>query len=106
MMRVPKTVRVGCYEYTITRSDALNARYNWGETDNTLREIRLASINTPQQDAVTLLHELMHAVEDVYCLEFDEKALTALSHGLAAIMQDLGCWPRQMKREKEESPDG
>src|SRR3990167_11245539 len=99
---VPPAVKVGPLRYTISFAPDVGHRGAWGECNSGLRTIELDTSIPPQQAPVTLLHELMHAVWQVYgrhddTPELEERVIGDLAMGLAQVLQDIGWWPTELR---------
>ena len=94
-MRLPNTVQVGGYSYTIDTSEQaaleLQDKVAYGDHSSSLKRIRLNRKATQQQLDNDFLHEAMHAVDHVY---FDgktgEAVLCGLANGLHQVFNQLG----------------
>ena len=89
----PDTVKIGAVDYKILNMDADAARKEdcMGKCSVEEAEISVVFHRAPRIGAVTLLHEMMHAIWAEYDLddrEKEERAVTALSNGLSAAMRD------------------
>jgi hypothetical protein len=108
MKSIPSVIRVGPLNYKVMRAAHVTTRNRWGETDNNLREMRFGSDTDPQRMSITVLHEIMHAVWNVYGSdEFfkvndpEEEVICSMAMGLSQVLVDLGLWPSEMKLEGE-----
>jgi hypothetical protein len=106
-IKCPKEIQVGPWRYQVKRSIIPDSNSAWGETDFHNREIRISTATPDRQLAVTLLHEILHAVYQDRQLPEPPKrsddesgcALSPLSHGLAQALQDAKLWPQGMELE-------
>ena len=95
-IRLPKEFQVGPFEYTIDTSDEARARLigtrYWGETQHSVRQIRLDTLNpSPQELDNTVIHELVHCIENVYLdTTLEERTVAVLANGLHQILRQLG----------------
>jgi hypothetical protein len=92
---IPKKIRVGGLNYNIEVNDAtakeMESSSLYGQCSGTLQRIRLWSRATPQKVSGTFIHEVLHAIDDVYDnSEITEKQNTVLANGLLQIMEQLG----------------
>lgn len=97
MHRLPKTVRMGPFIYSIIWSREINNNRAWGEHDPNRRQIRFSRECTPRQVSITLIHELLHVAEGVIGEDLDERIIAGLSHSLAQALMDLGLLPEEME---------
>ena len=89
----PDTIKIGAIDYKIMPMTPEEVRRDeaLGKCDNENAEISVVFDRTPRVGAVTLLHEIMHAiwyVQDLRGKEKEERVVSALSAGLAAAMRD------------------
>lgn len=92
-MRVPKKVVVGAFTYPIKFVDDLrgsDGQQLWGHISFIApQEISIKRSGSEERIAVTLLHEIMHGIEEATDLDLDESAITLLStHLLATIRRN------------------
>lgn len=90
---MPKTVRIGCYIYSIELMHQEDAEIAgvMGATKLITQKIRMRPNQPPQQAANTFVHEVIHGIHDVYglCDDSNEEEFTALTaNGLCAFWQD------------------
>ena len=87
-----KEIKIGWRVYQIVKtSPSLNSGDElYGQIDHARQTITLRAANTAQQDMATLLHELLHALDDYFDLHLDEHAVIALANGLCSVIVDNG----------------
>ena len=95
-MKMPKSVRVGPFRYEVA-ADHYMPEGDWGACDHAIRRIEIANRNRPKEEAVTLLHEIIHAVGSVYKAELEERQVDVLAHGLAQALGSIGTWPEKFE---------
>jgi len=93
-IKLPKSIKVGGFDYKIDislrRDKQLKDNDNWGEHSGRNREISIVSDCSPQQFSSTFIHEALHAVDCVYQQsELTDKQVSALSHGLHQVLEQL-----------------
>lgn len=88
--------KIGPFDYKICRSKRIEEIDRWGETAFNSRIIRLSENIPPKQAPITLVHELIHAVNNAYGLKDEEHAVSCLSHGLAQALQSLNFLPKEI----------
>lgn len=103
---LPPTIRVGPFDYKLTRSSIPDGYANFGETDLHNRELRFSPMVDEARMPYTLLHEVLHAVWHHYGLRYvakddEERILDALTNGLLQVMHDLGYWPKALRLDGE-----
>lgn len=62
--------------------------YLYGECRNVDQEIRLDAGMTPERKRLTLIHEALHAIEDLRGLDLGEKTVIALGTAIYELLQD------------------
>lgn len=72
-----------------------------GRTQNTTQRIQLCDGNAREYTLDTLLHEVIHAVEDATALEFEEDEVHALAGGLTAVLLDNPAFVRLFLPEED-----
>jgi hypothetical protein len=95
--RLPAGVQVGPYFYRFRRTRIADSNKRWAETDHLMREIRFGELATANQLPLTLMHELVHAVESAYGMEFNEDDVTRIANGLSQALTSLGLLPEEME---------
>jgi len=91
-VKIPNKILVGGHWYKVGFSDKVHDRNSWGQADHRLQVIRLS----PRLRGLpilrqTLLHELVHTIDWVYCHnELEEGQVANLSEGLHQIFEYLG----------------
>ena len=96
-MKLPPSVQVGPFRYTVKAEQELEGD-RWGHCDANWRLIALAKDMPPRQQTVTLLHEVIHAVDDVFNIDLKEPQVQELAHGLAQALGSMGAWPEVFER--------
>ncbi len=93
---LPKTIKIGAIDVVVLNVDKIKDE-NDRDTEavgcfsHSRNEISVIFDVPGKARAVTLLHEIMHALWAEYDLaerEHEERAVTTLSSGLAAVMRD------------------
>lgn len=67
-MNPPPTIQIGPYAYTIERThdETLKAGDTWGDHDIGEQRIRVRTDASPDCSRDTVLHEILHAICEVY----------------------------------------
>lgn len=91
-MKLPKSAQVGPFRYEIA-ADVVMPDGLVGETDHRQRSIVLAKNYRLEEQSVTLLHEIIHAADEVFKAGLDERQVAVLSCGLAQALGSMGAWP-------------
>lgn len=82
-------VKVGHYTYRVVHIVGLSdGRELAGQVDYTTQEIRLRPGLTPAHQRETLLHEVLHAIDDFMGIDLTEKQVGRLANGLAMVLAD------------------
>jgi Zn-dependent peptidase ImmA (M78 family) len=86
-------IKIGWKKYTVVELDIddsliVGGDACYGKIDYVSSIIYLNSANTPSQSKSTLLHEVIHGVEDMYGVELSEEQVTTVANGLYAFMLD------------------
>ena len=79
-MNLPKSIRVGPYQYSITREKDLKSSKGescWGTCNIPLQSIKLDTGLTPVREAVIVIHESLHAIWEQMGLpaKYEEKTI-------------------------------
>ena len=96
---LPGRIKVGWKHYQVRDWPETDARdeNRLGDVNYVKELIRIADCGSDGQRAETLLHELLHAVMDMWSIDVsdlasqpnpDEAVVTALSNGLATVLSD------------------
>ena len=83
-------IRIGPVDYRVEYVDQLVADDGdicYGEIDHDNCVIRLQK-NSPQVEWLTLLHEALHGVSEVYGLKIKERTVTRMAAYLAMLIRD------------------
>lgn len=86
-VKVPKEIRIGVYHYFIRHLPYLHRDFNiYGRvcTNAELIELDLDMPDTIK--TVSLLHELIHAICDSYCVRLSDEDTDRIAQGLAQIL--------------------
>jgi hypothetical protein len=81
-------VKVGPFDFKIVEIDRSD---DWGFYDPVKMEIAVQADCNQHVKAETLLHEILHAIWDVYSVkkgDGEERIITALAMGLSACVRD------------------
>ena len=87
---MPNEIKVGWKTYEIQYSQAkLNSGGElYGQIDYDNCVIVLRESSTPDQLRATLIHEMLHAISEMYGLELEEKLVTDLANALYTVYKD------------------
>lgn len=85
-------VKVGPFDLAVVEMEEEDAKNHYGSFIEARQQIQLRKdFATEKQRAETFLHELLHAVWNERCVsarDGEEKIVTKMSIGLAALMRD------------------
>ena len=104
-MNQPKTVKVLGKTYRILFVDLVDDDGSSGSHSFASLEVRLDKNLHAEVQAETLLHELIHAVEEHMDLELTEKQVHGLSVGLFQVLRDNRPIASFISKSKKGLPD-
>lgn len=82
-------VKIGYLVYQIVEVDCVNKfEPRKGEIDYFQRQIRIDKDLTSQDKKETLIHEIIHGIDDFMGIELDESQVRKLGAGLAMVFED------------------
>ena len=92
---ISKGIKVGGFDYVVDMSNEahheLRADQDNGQCDLHNQRICLDPDNTPQRLSKTFVHEVIEAVNYVYCdNKIEHEKIQQLSFGLHQVMENLG----------------
>jgi hypothetical protein len=85
-MTPPEVIRVLGRDIPITFVDELPRAF--GEYDYLTQIVRIRTGQQPAFEADTLLHELIHAIDDVMFLGMKERQVHCVASGMIAVLKD------------------
>lgn len=92
-MKIPKSIKIGGAVYGVVLVDGLRDPENengiiHGKCDQTKRFIHLNAANEPNMQETTFLHELVHALSEIYGITpMPEADVDRLANGLHAVIR-------------------
>ena len=95
-VKVPKTIKIGGFTYKITLDDEratkeLDSDGAWGKLYADMRVIHISRAAEGEQFDNTFLHEIIHAINNIYCnKDMGEKLTTDIANGLHQVFEQLG----------------
>ncbi len=92
-MRIPDRLKAGPFVYLIERRDYILDRENeerslFGHIDYATRRIEIATKYGPEQAEASFIHEIIHAIDDLFALGLEERQVDCLAKGFYMILQD------------------
>lgn len=90
-MTIPEKLRILFKEYTVKRADNMrNEKGNmlYGEVDYVAQTITLNSAASEEQSKSTVLHEVVHALDELYIIGLKEKQVEKLGVALYMFIRD------------------
>ena len=82
-------VKIGCFKYDVVEVKSVNKlEPRKGEIDFLQRVIRIDSDMTPQDKKETLLHEIVHGVDEFMTIKLEEEQVKKLGAALAMVLMD------------------
>lgn len=99
MATMPKTVKVGWKIFAVEIWPETDARDHnrLGEINHTKQIIKISDMVPEPQQAEILLHEILHAIDNMFCPDFEELArhkepsetvVGQFTHGLCTVIAD------------------
>ena len=89
-MQIPDKVKVGHRDYLVEMVPQLDdgSRELYGECRYDDEVIRLCTRYPTNQQKCTLIHELIHAVDEMYHVGLSEKQVIRLGKGIYQVIKD------------------
>ena len=88
-IEIPKQIKIGAYNYRITYVPNLAYDYKLlGQSLADKQVIKVDPDTTDETKNVTLWHEIVHAISDVFSCELDERNVDRIAQGVAALLRD------------------
>lgn len=82
-------MKIGCYRYEVKEVKSVNKfEARKGEIDFYEKVIRLDEDMSPNDKLETLLHEIVHGIDDFMDVGLEENQVKKLGHGLAMVFMD------------------
>ncbi len=93
-IQIPEVIKVGGLDYRILCDEMTTQRLRganlYGQSDSYSQEIRLVNDTTPQRLMGIFIHEILHAVDNVYNDgDLEEKVNSVLASGLLQVFEQL-----------------
>jgi hypothetical protein len=89
-LNIPETVKVGYKDYQVVKVENLDDGTNllYGQVLHPYEIIKLANKYSDNQMKCTLIHELVHAVDDLLGIDLKEEQVVKLGNGLYQVIKD------------------
>jgi hypothetical protein len=89
-MKIPKKLSICGHQYIIKYSSELTyeGKEVWGLIDGAKNIIYLKKGMPPTRKMEILLHEVIHAIEEIYVLNLSEIAVKQLALGILSAVRD------------------
>jgi Zn-dependent peptidase ImmA (M78 family) len=89
-MRIPDSVKIGPRVFRVEQPQNVvdGADNLWGKCEHSAGVIYVAARLSQDQQAVTLLHEVIHALDHQYDLNLKESQVRRLSYALMSFLKD------------------
>lgn len=89
-MRIPEKVKILCKEYEISEQENLHDENGdlLGQIQYLPQEIILNSDAAEEQKQATLLHEIIHTLDEMYGIDPKEKQVEKLGNSLYMLQKD------------------
>jgi len=86
-IKVKKLYTIGAFIYKLIYMPNLTSHHNLlGQTLSDSQLLKVDPSSTPQTKLVTLWHEKIHGINDVYNCELSEQNIDRLAHGVVSIL--------------------
>lgn len=83
-----KPVRICGVDYAVVDKTAAEMPNHWGEYHESLQELWIRDDCTDDNRANTILHEVLHAMSDVYGMDLKERQVFILANTLIGLCRD------------------
>lgn len=89
-MIIPKEIKVAYKNYSIEKVNNLNDGVNllYGQCKYDEEKILLAEAYSKNQQECTLIHELIHAIDDIFSIGVTEEQVLKLGKGFYQVIKD------------------
>lgn len=87
---IPNKVKVGCHEYEVIFKPKIihESQEVDGFCDNSFLKIYISDELAESYQYEVFIHEVLHAVDEVYKLNLGEKRVTGLAPALISVFKD------------------
>jgi len=91
-VKVPQNISIGAYDYKIGYASGLVSDFKFlGQAIADKQIIKIEPDTTAQTKGISLWHELIHSIADVYGCGLDEDNINRLAQGVSSIVsRDFG----------------
>lgn len=89
-MIIPDTVNIGGFTYTVDFVEVVNREKpeRIGQIDYVKQEIRIDESLTDEQKVSVFFHEVLHAIDQMMCIDLEEKQIVQLERGLYMVLKE------------------
>ena len=88
-IKIPKQIKVSSFVYELVLAENLARDHQLlGQCLSDSVIMTIDSKTSPQTKDVTLLHEIVHAINDVYNCGLEEPNIDRIAHGLADVLKN------------------
>lgn len=89
-MNIPESVKILYKKYNIEIVDNLHDESNdlYGQIEYIQQEIRLNSGSSEEQQKATLIHEVIHGLDEMYNIGLKEKQVEKLGNAFYMLIRD------------------
>ena len=93
MMKIPSEVKILHKNYAIEERECLVDGQDelYGQIHYLKEKILLNSMASYEQRKATILHEILHGLDEAYCIELEEKQVQKLGNALYTFIKDNPC---------------
>ncbi len=87
---IPNTVKIGWKKYDVLCKPAVlnSGQELFGQIDYASQTITLREGNKQDQSECTLIHEILHGIDDMYGIGLGEEAVTKLANAIYTLVKD------------------
>ncbi len=100
---LPRRVQVGPFPYELRRDEGLVADESWATHDAILRRISFRPAAGPSELLPHFVHELIHAIEDVWGMDLTHDDVKRIANSLVQVLQSVGLLPEGAVLEGEDA---
>jgi len=87
-MRIPKSVKIGGFNYDIILGDIAANRDKYGEISTLYSTITIEKNMTHQKQEETLLHEVLESIDSHYELDLKHSVLQTICFAMIQVVRD------------------
>lgn len=94
-MGIPERIKIGWKIYKVNVVEPQSTLYGngdecYGQIDYDKQTIDLRNSNSTEQNEVTLIHEVLHGIGNMYSMDLTEEVVSKLADALYTVVKDNG----------------